>query len=192
MGDLWKEFSIISSICICLGASMAFFSMKAFVKTRKQIAYLLEPGERLPPWYIDATLRKQSELFVDGILLILLMASVAVPFKQLLFSLLWDPTIVFLYACSIIVFMIARERGQRRIAQKMGESLPRWRSNFDSHRRIATAIFWLGISVMLLLSKLAFLERDFSIIVGLLGISLVLIGGFYLLVVRMIPKFKRL
>lgn len=191
MDILWNTLGIF---CICLSLFMIIFSVHKIVKERKQIGHLLAPGEKMPPWYTNATLHKHSELLVVGVFLTLFLADLAPFLKHAASAFLWEAVIIFLYSCSTFVLTIFEEAGQRRMARETGEELPHWSRNFHFHQGSATAIFWLGVSVMILLNGLTAIKAQPSGVVeqfAWLWESLILIGGLYWLTVRTLQALKK-
>jgi hypothetical protein len=186
MDVLWNSLGIF---CICLSLFMIIFSVHMIVRERKQIRHLLTSGEKMPPWYTNATIRKYSELLVVGVFLTLFLADLAPFLKHVASAFMWEAVIIFLYSCSTFVLTIFEEAGQRRIAREAGEELPHWPRNLG----IGTAIFWLGASVMILLNGLTAIKAQPSGVVdhfAWLWGSLMLVGGLYWLTVRTLQVLK--
>jgi hypothetical protein len=186
MDILWNTLGIF---CICLSLFMIIFSVHKIVKERKQVRHLLTPGEKMPPWYTNATFRKYSESLVVGVFLTLFLADLAPFLKHVASAFLWEAVIIFLYSCSKFVLTICEEAGQRRMAREAGEELPRLPRNLG----IGTAIFWLGASVMILLNGLTAIKAQPLEVVdhfAWLWGSLMLVGGLSWLTVRTLQAFK--
>ena len=186
MDILWNTFNVAG---ICLSLFLIIFSVHMIVREWKQIRHLLTSGEKMPPWYTNASLHKYSELLVVGVFLTLFLADLAPFLKHVASAFLWEAVIIFLYSCSKFVLTIYEEAGQRRMAREAGEELPHWPRNVG----IGTAIFWLGASVMILLNGLTAIKAQPLGVVdhfAWLWGSLMLVGGLSWLTVRTLQALK--
>ncbi len=86
MDGLWNGLGIF---CIFFSLSMMAFFLYTIIKVRKQIRHLLVPDEKMPPWYSNVILRKNSELLFDGALLILFIVNLMLFQKHVASATLW-------------------------------------------------------------------------------------------------------
>ena len=113
MDVLWNDLGIA---CICLSICMIIVSLYTILKERKLIRQLLAPGEKIPPWYTNATLRKYSELLFNGMLLILFITNLMRFQKHDASTSLWVSLSLFLSGCYRLAFTLFEDAGYRVIA----------------------------------------------------------------------------
>lgn len=143
-----------SILCAFVGLFMVIVAANGIINECRQIHSILAPHETMLPWYTNATLRKQSEWFISGVLLIMAMVGILFLLNRAVFGLLWISLSAFLYSCSNSLFTVVREMGQRRLAQERGEKPHPWLYSTQFHQGIAMSIFFLGASAAALLNGL--------------------------------------
>lgn len=172
------------------GLGMSVFSLYMIGReiwlTRKHV----KPGEKRLPWYANETLRNNSEQLVNGVFLAVFMVLVEHLVEHDSPAIIWSAIVLFLYSAFRLAFAVIQEIGQRRAAREKGEKWPFWPRSQDFHVGMGVAVFWLGIGILtFLIGQTAIQAEPYEVVSenDALWKSLIICGGVYWLVVRLIP-----
>ncbi len=169
---------------------MLLLSGRSLLKEQRLLSGFLAPGERKPPWYTNALLCKQSEAWVDGVLLISLTIGFVVPFPPPQVFGVWEAVTIGLFACSRVGFLLAVEAGKRRLAHEKGEDFSSLRPDLSLYQELAVSLVWLGVGGEVLLTGFNRLNLPPPAIVNWLGIICIVVGGCAWVVVRLLSRLK--